>query len=90
MANHTLRTYLKGHKFDHPTDVERGKVSRDTHASLKKEKRQERLCRQVLADPLADDLIEQLEAAEHAAERGRRGAKTHKDRLKQLEREGLQ
>lgn len=90
MGGYTLRSYRRVHKFEHAADVERGKVSRDTNASIKAAKKRERLSERLLADPLNDELLEQFEEAEHNAERKRRGAKTHKERLKKLEREGLE
>lgn len=92
MTDGEYTVYRKIHDYDHPVEIERGKVQREkASATRKRRKGQDHLkrrLRQIVRpedvedwddDPLFDEI-------EIEAERELRNARTHKDRLKRLER----
>ncbi len=92
MTDGEYTVYQKTHDSEHPVEVESGKVRREkTSAARKRRKNQDRVKNRLQkiehpedVDDWDDDaLIDEIEAE---AEREMRNARTHKERLKRLER----
>lgn len=77
-------SYRRIHKAEHPSDLERGKISRETARSLKARRNARALSRRVAADPGDDAAADRFEEQSLAAERELRSARGHKRRLKYL------
>lgn len=83
--NHELKAYKRIHKFSHPSDVEKGKIGRETSLYIKLKGKSDTICRQLAGRPdVPDDLLDQLGELDTAAGKVRKNAKGHKERLKRL------
>jgi len=89
MARYRLQTYERIHQFDHATDVERGKISRETGVARKAATKQEALLDRLMRDPSDDLLLEAQAEQAHTSRKEGRNAKGHKRRLNDLESQGL-
>ncbi|MFZ5822856.1 MAG: hypothetical protein ACOY94_00725 [Bacillota bacterium] len=90
MPKDSLRTYKRIHKFEHATDVERGKIRREISAYRAGSRASERLVERLMQDPDDEALLEQVGASERRASKEHRNARVHKRRLKALEEQGLE
>ncbi len=90
MAGDKLRSYKRIHGHEHPTDEEGGKISRDLNSYTAHAKRQDRLIDKLLENPLDDDMAARLGDSVFLTVKHMRKFKTHKARLKDLERDGLE
>lgn len=78
------RKYARVHKSDHPSDDEKGKIHREKAGYAKISGKRDRLSRQILIQPDDEALADSLDELDAAADKIRKNARTHKDRLKKL------
>lgn len=91
MRSHSLRSYQRVHRGEHAVETEQSKIAREGETYAKQARQRDRTLRQMLdrADGESPD-CEMLEALDEQSERQRRNMRTHKNRLKSLERQGLE
>jgi len=95
MSRDRYQSYHRIHRDTAPSDLERGKISRETSRSARRSRKAQVLGRQLTRaagrgttiEDFEDDLL--AEYADHlsVAQRDSRNAKGHKTRLKALERD---
>jgi hypothetical protein len=90
MNRHALRSYGRTHKLDGAVDAERNKIKSEKEQAARGKKRVGRLVQKLVQDPLDDSIIEHQLDLEREALKATGNAKTHKKRLKDLQRLGLQ
>ncbi|WP_405108630.1 hypothetical protein MHH28_29685 [Paenibacillus sp. FSL K6-1217] len=93
MSDHKLKSYLRVHKYSQPSDIEKGKIKKEINNYLKYTKKSKQLTKNMIrnlnynnnAEDVNDELIdESIIEANLIAESENGNAKTHKNRLKQL------
>lgn len=90
------RSYKRIHKYDSPSDVEKGKISRERHRFLKAERSAEAVIDRVIQSAIVgseeyDELMADVDEHMTAYRKEKRNRQAHKARLKALqEREGFE
>lgn len=77
-------SYHRIHKAAHPSDLETGKIHRETARSVKGRRAADSVSREMIANPEDDAMLDEYQEHLVSAERDRRNAKGHKRRLKKL------
>ncbi|ETT55665.1 hypothetical protein C162_02802 [Paenibacillus sp. FSL R7-269] len=92
MSDHKLKSYLRIHKYSQPSDIEKGKIKKEINNYLKYTKKSNQLTKKMIrnlnyynTEDENDEFIdESITEANLIAESENGNAKTHKNRLKQL------
>jgi len=90
MNRHALRSYARTHDVEGATDREQSKIKRETGHVNRQRRRKDRVVNRILRDPNNERLIEREAELEHVAAKQMGNAKTHKKRLNELKRQGLE
>lgn len=85
-----LRSYQRVHKFEHPVEAEETKIGKEVGRYIARSRKQERVLRKFMRDTSNEELLDELEQSSLEAYKELRNARTHKKRLKELLREGLE
>ena len=86
MKKKKYASYDRVHKYQYPSDVERGKIKKETTNYIKFNKKSKEISKK-LANNIEhniDDLLEDYEDILLAAKKEKKNAKVHKNRLKEL------
>lgn len=90
MNRHALHSYARTHDLEGAADRERSKIKRETGHVKRQSRRTDRVIGKLLKEPQDEHLIERQTELEHDAAKQKGNAKTHKKRLKDLSRQGLE
>lgn len=77
-------SYKRIHKSSHASDLEKGKISRETARAQKAARNVGALGRRISSDPDDDAALDDFEEQTATAQRESRNAKGHKKRLRHL------
>jgi len=85
MAN-KYKSYNRIHKYSNPSDVEKGKIKRETTNFIKSDKKCKELSKKLLNEysDCQDELLDQYEEFKLISVKEMKNAKGHKNRLKEL------
>ncbi len=85
MAN-KYKSYERIHKYTNPSDVEKGKIKRETTHFIKSDKKGKEISKKLLNEysNSLDELLDKYEECTLIAEKELKNAKVHKKRLKEL------
>lgn len=88
MRNYESRKYNRVHNFSNPIDEERSKVKKETEKSLKYTREIEKTMKDYLGHNIDnDEILDKAEEFELIVKKESRNAKTHKKRIKKLQKE---
>lgn len=85
-TEHEYRAYRRKHDFANPSDIEKGKIHRETLKYTRYNAESDKVSRQIPRDPDNEALADRLDELDFAAAKNRRNSRTHKDLLKALQR----
>jgi hypothetical protein len=85
MTRDRYRSYYRIHRHPDALEGERGKIRRETSSYLEHTKGAERAFKQLITQDESVELEDALAEVAHKADRQRKSAKGHKERLKALE-----
>jgi len=82
----TFKSYKRLHPYNHESDVEKGKISKETSKVVNSRKRQAKKLKTLLKhyDPKVDDSFTDYEHEVHREKKEHGNLKVHKTRLKSL------
>ncbi|MBI9014671.1 MAG: hypothetical protein JEZ08_20710 [Clostridiales bacterium] len=88
MSNDKYRSYNRIHNYANPSDVEKGKITKETNNYKKLNKKNKNLSKKIIREyeVLDDDILDQYDAIYVDANQQRKTAKGHKKRLKSLQK----
>lgn len=88
MSKDQYKSYNRIHKYSNPSDVEKGKISKETNNFKKLSKKSKNLSQQIMKNyhEIDDDMIDEYDATLKGANQQKKTAKGHKKRLKVLEK----
>jgi len=90
LKDYEIKRYKRIHKFSNPSDVEKGKIKKETDDYLKLTKNSKRLSVDILRNitnlsDFDESTYEEIEGLDLKASKEKNNAKVHKKRLQKLE-----
>ncbi|QVK17032.1 hypothetical protein KHQ81_09040 [Mycoplasmatota bacterium] len=88
MSGKKYKSYNRIHKYSNPSDIEKGKIKKETESYKKYNNKIKKLGKRIVKnyEDLDDSILEMYEEYINEAEQEKRNAKGHKKRLKELEK----
>lgn len=89
MKDYKYKSYKRIHKYSHASDIEKGKISRETLNYERYQRKAKQMIKRLVTefdDNDIDTIIQESDEYESASQKEIRNAKGHKERLKGLQK----
>jgi len=89
MKDYKYKSYKRIHKYSHASDIEKGKISRETSNYERYQRKAKQIIKRLgteIDENDIEEITEESQAYEYASQKEIRNSKGHKNRLKTLQK----